>query len=162
SPLQRVRAPQRGAARKSPEGLPFFNRPRWEDGSKDESERSTPCPAGHDAAAGSLTVWVMRENVLDTLREHKYSRCPGALSKVLYAASLVRNWKPIDFAMLYLCPPRLAAPSRRAVQGARHMTLETTSPNDDDPTTEAAHARSPAVPSRAGADPRRVRVRRRS
>src|SRR5262249_19410584 len=36
--LQRVRAPQRGTARKSPEGLPFFSRPRRADG--DESERS--------------------------------------------------------------------------------------------------------------------------
>src|SRR5215470_7862744 len=76
SPPQRVRAPQRGAARKSPAGLPFFNRPRREDGSKGKSERSTPCPAGHDAAVGDLTVRVMRENVLETLREQKYNRWP--------------------------------------------------------------------------------------
>ena len=53
APPQRVRAPQRGAARKSPGRLPFFRRPRRPGGRVPgtgfESEGWSPCSAGTDS-----------------------------------------------------------------------------------------------------------------
>jgi hypothetical protein len=54
SPPQRVRARQRGAARKSPGRLPFFSRPRRSDAAvagvgAGEVERWSPCPAEIDS-----------------------------------------------------------------------------------------------------------------
>jgi hypothetical protein len=59
APPQRVRAAQRGAARKSPERLPFFKRPRRAGerlrAADAESERWTPCQAD-DAKDGEVAA----------------------------------------------------------------------------------------------------------
>ena len=63
SPPQRVWAPQRGAARKSPGRLPFFSRPRRAGGrlgrAADEFERWTPCPAEDEVEEGDRGAWAM-------------------------------------------------------------------------------------------------------
>src|SRR5262245_48898170 len=48
APAERVRAPHRGAARKSPGRAPFLSRPSGRlavEGSGGENERTSPCPA---------------------------------------------------------------------------------------------------------------------
>src|SRR5262249_51444386 len=56
APPQRVRAPQRGAARKSPGRAPFRSRPRRSGGrlAEGENERWSPCPAVKEVAAEAV------------------------------------------------------------------------------------------------------------